>query len=319
MRYYSAEQVADSLTWPRLLSALRAGFREGGTQPPRHHHRVTVAGEPDGVLLLMPAWTEGGHLGLKMATAFPGNPARGLDTIQATYVLASSRTGVPLATLDGGELTARRTAAASALASTFLSRPDASRLLVVGTGRLAPLVALAHKSVRPIGEVVIWGRDPAKAGSVRRELERQGLPATVSESLEASVREADIVSCVTSATEPLVQGQWLRAGAHLDLIGSYTEAMREADGDAVARSRVFVDSREAALDESGELLHALREGLLRREDVQGDLFELCRGEVVGRATEGEITLFKSVGLALEDLQAAIAVHEAQADSGPEVG
>lgn len=316
MRTISRRQIAEALTWERWLAALRRGFLEGsrGTcvMPERHHHTVEVPGGEAATLLLMPAWTPGRYLGVKMASVCPGNPSRGLDTIQATYLLTSADSGEALASLDGGELTARRTAAASALAAGFLAREDARRLLVVGTGRLAPLVAFAHASVRPIDQVEVWGRDARKAAAVCEELQRSGLTASVSEQLEGSVRQADVVSCVTSAKAPLVLGQWLRPGTHLDLVGSFTREMREADDDAVSRSRVFVDSHEAALAESGELLHALDTGTFAAGDVVADLFDLCSEANPGRQSPADITLFKSVGVALEDLFAAAALYEAMA-------
>lgn len=307
MKHYDAEDVRRGLPWTALIDALEAGFRAGCTMPVRHHHEVEAPGEDPGILLLMPAWTEGSYLGLKMATLFPGNADRGLETIQATYLLCSATTGKPLATFDGGEITARRTAAASALASRFLSREDAVRLTVVGTGRLAPLLAQAHAAVRPIDEIEIWGRDPAKAAAACERLEEAGHRARVCDSLEASVRRADIVSCATSSGTPLVHGEWLAPGAHLDLVGSFQRSMREADDAAVADCRVFVDSREAALVESGELLHALDSGVFTESDIAADLFELSAG-ASGRRSPDERTLFKSVGVALEDLAAACLVH-----------
>ncbi len=311
MKHFDRDAVAAALPWHELVAALRAGFSRGCTMPVRHHHEVEVPGGKDGILLLMPAWSPGGYLGLKMASAFPGNPASGLDTIQATYVLARATTGEPVASFDGGEITARRTTAASALASSYLAPAGAKRLLVVGTGRLAPLAAEAQASVRPIRHIEIWGRDEAKAAAVC-ETVREALPdadVEVCANLEASVAQADVTSCVTSSGSPLVRGAWRKPGSHLDLVGSFRREMREADDEAVAESSVFVDEREGALSESGELLHAIDSGAFRPADIRADLAQLCRQEHPGRTDAAERTLFKSVGVALEDLVAAVAVFE----------
>lgn len=306
--FVDAAAVRAATPWPDLVAALRDAFRQGCVLPPRHHHAFAVPGERDGTLLLMPAWRTGGTLGVKVVNIVPGNDARGLPAVSAVYLLFSARTGQPLALLDGAELTARRTAAASALAAGFLARADAARLLVVGTGRLAPELAAAHVSVRPVREVAVWGRSGGKAEELAARLGRElGLEVRATADLEAAVRAADIVSTATTSLEPLVRGAWLKEGAHLDLVGGFTPAMREADDEAVRRARVWVDTLEGALAEAGDIVQPLRSGVLAREAVIGDLFGLCRGEVVGRENPAEITMFKSVGTALEDLAAATLV------------
>jgi alanine dehydrogenase len=161
---------------------------------------------------------------------------------------------------------------------------------------------------RPIRKVCIYNRSPEKAAALARELKADGLEASAITDLEAAVRQADIVSCVTTSTKPIVRAEWLKSGAHVDLAGAFKPTMREADGDVVARARVFVDTREGALSEAGDLLQARDEGKFDFANVQGDLFDLCRGTVKGRKTPGEITLFKSCGTALEDLAAAVMVY-----------
>jgi ornithine cyclodeaminase len=284
-----------------LLECLRDAFREGGEAPLRHHHAVPAPGGA-GTLLLMPAWQPGRALGVKVATVFPGNASRGLSAVQASYLLLDPETGRPCALMDGAVLTRRRTAAASALAATYLARPDSVSLLMVGTGSLAPHLVAAHAAARPIREVRVWGRSPDKAAALAARLDRAGLGVAVVEDLESGVRSADIVSCATLSAEPLVRGAWLRPGTHLDLVGGFTPAMREADDEAVRRSRVFVDT-PAALQEAGDIVQPMQSGVLRAEDV-ADLFDLVRGRRPGRQGDGEITLFKSVGAALEDLAAA---------------
>jgi ornithine cyclodeaminase/alanine dehydrogenase-like protein (mu-crystallin family) len=255
-------------------------------------------------VLLMPAWQPGRRFGVKTITIFPGNGARGLPGLHAVYLLFDASTGVPLAMLDGSELTNRRTAAAAALAAGFLAREDARHLLVVGSGRVAALLPEAMRSVRPgLDRVTVWNHRPGGAAALVAQLRTQGVNAEAATDLEAAVRAADIVSCATLATTPLVHGDWLAPGAHLDLIGSFTPTMREADGNCMSRGRVFVDTDEA-LAKSGDLLGAIAEGCFDAARLQGTLAQLCRGEHPGRQSAGEITVFKAVGSALEDLAAA---------------
>ena len=223
--------------------------------------------------------------------------------MHGTYLLLDAATGMPVALLDGTALTLRRTAAASALAAGFLARPDSAVHLMVGTGALAPHLAAAHRAVRPIRETRIWGRDPKKAAALAARLANSGIAAAPVSGLEEAVAAADIITCATLAREPLIRGAWLRPGTHLDLVGGYTPDMREADDEAISRARVYIDT-DAALREAGDIVQPLRSGHLARERIVGDLFDLVRGICPGRRDPAEITLFKSVGSALEDLAAA---------------
>lgn len=229
MKHFDSTATREPLDFARLVPALRAAFAAEAQVPPRHVHAIETAGAGKGTVLIMPAWSDAGFLGIKTINIFPGNSARGLPGLHATYVLYDARTGVPLAMMDGNELTARRTAAASALGASFLARADARRLLVLGTGRVARLLPAAHASVRPIGEVLVWNHRPEGAQALAAQWRAEGFNAQAATGLEAAVRQADIVSCATLATAPLVRGEWLAPGSHLDLIGSFTPAMREAD------------------------------------------------------------------------------------------
>jgi ornithine cyclodeaminase len=220
------------------------------------------------------------------------------------YALFSGVDGSPIAILDGTELTRRRTAAASALAARFLARPEASRLLMVGTGALAPHIIDTYTSARPITSVRVWGRNLRRAQVVADGFADRAIDIQAVDELEAGVRWADIISCATLACAPLVRGTWLRPGQYLDLIGSFTPAMREVDDEALVRSRIYVDTREGALAESGELVQAIAGGVITAADIHGDLAALTRGTASGRTSTDEITLFKSVGCAIEDLAAA---------------
>jgi len=316
MRIIGADEVDAALDFPDLVENLRAAFRAGAVQPVRHHHTVE---RPDGAattLLLMPAWTDfiaagtsdGGFMGVKVVTVSPDNNAIGKPAVMGVYLLLDGRTGEPLALIDGQRLTQWRTAAASALAASYLARDDAAKLLVVGAGALAPFLAKAHASIRPIREVRIWNRTPANAEEVAERLRRDDLDVAVADDLEEALGWADIVSCATISTEPLVRGAALRPGTHVDLVGGFTPSMREADDESIARARVFVDTRAGATKEAGDIVQPLASGVLTASDVIADLHELARGEKLGRTASDEITLFKSVGAALEDLAAGIAVY-----------
>lgn len=301
MKVVTEAELAAVLDDRSLVEHLRTAFRRGAEAPLRSRHAVPAPGG-EASLLLMPAWQPGRALGVKVVTVFPGNASRGLSAVQAAYLLLDAETGQPLALMEGAMLTRRRTAAASALAADYLARRPSSTLVMIGTGSLAPHLIAAHAAVRPIREVRIWGRSAEKARALAAPLDRPGLRVQAAPDLEAAVRGAAIVSCATLAETPLLQGAWLRPGTHVDLVGGFTPAMREADDEAVRRARVFVDT-PAALAEAGDVVQPMASGILRKEDV-ADLFDLTRGAHPGRESDAEITLFKSVGAALEDLAAA---------------
>jgi alanine dehydrogenase len=278
VKVLSAADVARAAPYRELVEALREGFRSAVTTPVRHHHETS----PTTTLLLMPAWSKE-WTGIKVVTFKSDNAAQGLPTIHGSYLLIDNKTGAALTTMDGTELTRRRTAAASALAADYLARPDASVLI--------------H----------ICNRTSSKADSTAAELRADGFAAHVSE-MEVAVRQSDIVCGITSSTEPLIRGAWIRPGTHIDLAGAFKPTMRETDGDAVAKASVYVDTYEGAKAEAGDLLRAEAEGKFSFKSVKGDLAELCGGKVRGRQNGQEVTLFKSCGTALEDLAAAILVH-----------
>jgi alanine dehydrogenase len=304
MKFISAEELASKAPYRDIVEALREGFRSPVTTPVRHHHETNHAT----TLLLMPAWSAR-WTGLKTVTVKTDNAAKNLPTVQANYLLIDNETGTPVVAMDGTELTRRRTAAASALAADYLARVDASTLVIVGSGALAPHFLHAHASVRPIRKVIVCARSPEKTGGLAKILESLGYEGHVTSDIESAVREADIVSCVTSSTVPLVKGAWLKPGTHVDLAGAFKPTMRETDAEVVARASVFVDTYDGALAEAGDLLQARDEGKFDFKNVKADLAELCSGKSRGRQSGKEITLFKSCGTALEDLATAVMVHE----------
>jgi ornithine cyclodeaminase len=304
MRFLSADEIDAALDFPALIDALASAFRGGLSAPPRHHHVVPVEGGPDATHLLMPAWGQG-MLGVKIVNVFPGNGARGLPAVQGVYVLQNGKTGETLAVLDGTRLTLWRTAAASALAARHLARADARRLTLVGAGALAPFLARAHASVRPIRDIVVWNHRPEGARTLAARLADAGFHATAEEDLERAVAQADVISAATLSTAPLIRGAWLKAGQHVDLVGAFNMTMREADDLALQRARVFVDT-PAALSEGGDVAQAIRARALAKSAVVADLAALANG-APGRGSDDEITLFKSVGASIEDLAAAALV------------
>ncbi|WP_181707963.1 ornithine cyclodeaminase family protein [Chthonobacter rhizosphaerae] len=318
MRIYTAAEVAAALPPDALVDTLRAAFRSRIETPLRHHHTIDRGADAAATLLLMPAWHRegrGGYIGTKLVSVFPDNGRRGLPAVNGVYVLMAGDTGEPLAVLDGKEITVRRTAAASALAADYLARRDARHLLMIGAGAMAPHLVAAHAAVRPIDTVTVWARDRAKA-----EAFAAGIPAVlrdrtvavhIADDIDDAVGAADIVSAATLSETPLVRGARLRPGTHVDLVGGFTPTMREADDTAVVRSSVFVDTRAGACHEAGDIVQPLRDGVLTDAAIRADLFDLCAGRHGGRADDGEITLFKSVGTALEDLAAAVHVLEAR--------
>lgn len=303
MKIISEARTTESLPFDRLIPALEAMFATGCSVPLRHSHVIGTEECGTGTLLLMPAWQDGKHLGVKTVSIYPDNQRRGLPGLHSVFILYDAATGAPLALLDGNVITSRRTAAASALAAKFLSRPNSKSLLVVGAGRVASLVPEAFRAVRAIEEVKVWDINAGLAESLVERLSRAGFYAQVASDLEAAVAGADIVSCATLSTAPLIHGTWLKPGTHLDLIGGFTPVMRESDDECLRISTVFVDTEEATM-KAGDILAPITSGMFSKSSIVADLAALCCGNHPGRKMDAEITLFKAVGTALEDLAAA---------------
>lgn len=308
MRLVAAGDVDVALPWPLLIAELRRAFAGGVASPPRHRHDIADGKAPLATLLLMPAWTDA-LIGVKSVTIHPGNAAMGLPAVPGAYLLSRTATGEVLAAIDAHALTSRRTAGVAALGADLLARHAASRLLIVGAGAIAALLPGAMASVRPIEDIAVWSRRRESAESLCAELRGQGHRAVIADSLEAAAREADIVSCATLSTEPLIEGSWLAPGSHLDLIGSFRPDMRECDTACFAGSQLFVDTH-GAFAESGELMAAQARGVLGPEHLTGTLAGLCAGMVVRDPDPLRRTVFKSVGTAVADFAAAVAVWQA---------
>lgn len=302
--FYAPSEVAALLPWPALIEAIeRTVVEAGATAPERTVHQVPVTDGADASLLLKPGWVVGDVIAVKAVTFFPDNGAHGIPTVNAGVLLFDGQNGTLLGACDGNELTTRRTAAASAVAAKRLARPDATRLLIVGTGALSPMAVQAHAAVRNFEAIEVWGRSRDKAAAVVTMLADEGISATAAPDLDEAVAAADVISCVTGATEPLVKGALLQEGAHVDLIGAFTPTMRESDDDVIRRANVWVDTRSDGVL-AGDLAVPLAAGLLTTDDIRGDLHDLISGASPGRSTATEITMFKSAGMALEDVAAA---------------
>jgi ornithine cyclodeaminase len=318
MRVLGAAEIRALAPMPRLIEALREAFRD----PPGSAVRQVApipGGRGDRLLLYMPAFDRAGGGAIKLVTSFPDNGGKGLPTIQAALVVFSE-TGTPVAVLDGAMVTRLRTGAASALASSYLSRTDSEHLVVVGTGALAPYMALGHCAARPIRRVTVAGRHEERARETAAEIRSLvggEVEVSSTSSLDKVAPIADIISCATSSAQPVLAGKWLRPGVFVDLVGGFSPNRREADDDAVVRSRLFVDTFEGALAEAGDLLQPLERGLIGRDRIEGELADLVSGRATGRQGADEIILFKSVGTAIEDLCAAKLIVAAAGQQGPE--
>lgn len=308
MRVIDQAAIDAALAFPRLVEAIDEILRADVVVPVRHHHPVA---RPDGeaMCLIMPAWhgAVNGYLGVKIVNVFPGNAARGLPSVMGAYVLMNGDTGAPLALMDGTRLTLWRTAATSALAARYLSRPEASTHLMVGAGALSPFFLKAMRAVRPITRSIIWNKTRANAEAVAAALAAEGVVVEVADDLETAVRSADIISTATLSKAPLVQGAWLKPGAHLDLVGAFTPAMRETDDECVLRARLFVDTRGGALKEGGDLVQPIAAGIVSPDQVEADLPELARGAAIRPRQPEDITLYKSTGGAMFDLATAMQI------------
>lgn len=298
--------IEENTHFPELIAELRQVFSSKKTiVPMRHHHDFpNPTTGADTTLLLMPAWNPSEDAGVKIVTVSPENAQFDLPSIQGTYIYLDATKGTIKAVLEAKKLTVKRTAATSALAASYLSREDASSLLMIGTGALSINLIKAHASIRPITEVYLWGRNFDKAKALSKTLENEKFTVTPIQTIEEKIGDVAIISCATLSKVPLVLGKYLRPGQHIDLVGAYKRDMREADNETIAKSSIFIDTYQGGLKESGDIVIPLQEGVIQESDIKADLFELCATTKKGRISKEEITVFKSVGHALEDLAAA---------------
>lgn len=320
MQFFDAERVHTLLDYPGLIDALGKA----------HHHDVDVV--PSAMMeqpadsgdsawfLALPAWQKDKAIGAKLITVFPDNEnnGSGLPSVQGVYVMFEGVNGEPAAVIDGTALTLRKTAADSALGTQLLANQDPQTMLMVGAGALGPHLIMAHTCARPsIKNVLVWNRTPARAERLSETLNIDGVTITAVEDIEAAARDADLISCATMATAPLIQGRWLKDGAHLDLVGSYREDMHECDELTMVRGSVFTDSPWSAVNDCGEITSALRSGALALEDIKGDHFSLMRGDAAGRQSTSEITIFENGGGGHLDLMVAQYLNKLGQDTKPQ--
>lgn len=273
--------------------------------PQRHHHDFpNPEANTDSTLLIMPAWNPSKSAGVKIVTVSPENGRLDLPSINGTYLYLDAANGTLKALLEAKNLTTKRTAATSALASSFLSNKNASSLLMIGTGALSIDLIKAHASVRPLEKIYVWGRDFVKATHICEQLKNETFSCTPIKSIQEKISSVAIISCATLSKTPLILGHLLKPGQHIDLVGAYKNDMREADDQTIIKASVFLDTFQGGVKGSGDIVIPIQNGILKEKDIKADLFELCSTKKKGRTSVDEITVFKSVGHALEDLTAA---------------
>jgi len=296
--YVRAKDVEHLLDWNNLADALLAGHR----MPPAEISDQFLHRGGD-TLLSRAAWIDGVGVAVKSVTVMPDNATQGLPSVHGAMVLFEDKTGQVEAVIDSALVTKWKTAGDSVLGARLLARPDSKRLLIVGAGTVAASLIEAYRAVFPNIDISVWNRTKAKA---------EGLGVPVADDLEAAVRAADIISCATMATDPIIKGEWLQDGQHLDLIGAFKADMREADDLAMQRAKVFVDSRATTVEHIGELMIPIASGAISARDVQGDLYDLVHGR--GRMSDDDITLFKNGGGAHLDLMTGQVILKAWRDA-----
>jgi 1-pyrroline-2-carboxylate reductase [NAD(P)H] len=304
MKIISAEEVHDALSYPAMIDALQEGFSSQFNMPPRQVFLLDDKDDNHDAFALLPSWNDS-LIAVKAFPYFPDN-ADPYKSLYSKILIFDRAHGEPLALVDGTSVTFFRTAGISGLATRFLAREDSETLLLLGTGNLATYIIRANVSVRPIKKVLIWGRTRAKAEAVAEKMNGQldGVACSAVSDLEAACGEADIIVSATGSHEPLVLGDWVQPGTHTDFIGNHHATKRECDTALVVKSKVYADSYVNCFKEAGEVLVPISEGVFSKDDVVGELTEMCAGAVPLRESEDEITLFKSIGMAYSDLVGA---------------
>lgn len=302
MQILDVKAVRQALPYPALVTALAEAFRAGGQVPERMHFNIPRTGGQDMTMIFMPAWSSSGNVGVKLVTVAPDNRARDLPSICATYLLLDGETGRPLLMIDGTELTARRTAAVSALAAQHLAPPSSRTHLIMGAGAVAACVARSHRILGTIDRTMVWARNGVRAAALCAELNSEGLCAEAVDDLERAISESDIISTATLASEPILFGRHLKEEVHLDLIGAYLPHMREADDAALQGAIIYADNPEGALKESGEIAIPLAANIIPAAALVGGLTDILQ-QPHWQRPRGK-TIFKSVGTAISDFAAA---------------
>lgn len=304
MKIISAEEVCAALSYPALVDALQDAYSKEFNMPPRKVF-LLEEGVSNDAFALLPSWNDT-LIGVKAFTYFPENPKPKYASLYSRILLFDRKHGEPLALVDGTSVTFWRTAGISGLASRLLSRENSETLLLLGTGNLSTYIIRAQASVRSLKHVMVWGRTPANAEKVVNQMSEElaDIKFSVVTNLQEACGEADIVVSATGSHEPLVKGNWIKEGTHTDFIGNHHATKRECDTALVVKSKVYADSRDNCFREAGEILVPISEGAFKKEDVVAQLTEMCAEKAPLRENDQEITLFKSIGMALSDLVGA---------------
>ena len=309
MDYFDSSDVKNALPYPQLIEALTRGLQLPIEVPSRSYFAPNA---DVSCVLIMPAWKAKEVFGVKIVSVWPSNKDIGSPTVSAVYVLLSCENGMPLAVIDGTELTLRRTAAAAALAGKILARKNSQTLAILGTGALCVPMVQAHASVHPFKNILIWGRQKIKALAAVAELKTLGIESDYSEDLEETLNQADVVAAATTATEPFILSKWLKPGTHLGLIGAFTTQMAEAEPALMNKAQVYADNRAAVLEKGGEIYQAIQQGIIWPSSIEGELAELASEPFRSwRKNDQVMTVFKSVGFASLDLIAAELVYQSK--------
>jgi ornithine cyclodeaminase/alanine dehydrogenase-like protein (mu-crystallin family) len=312
MRFIDQDEVRERLTYELCIPLVRQAMIAFSRGETRQHLRSILPLSEGRVLGIMPgALGEHAMFGAKLISVFAGNFAKGIQSHQGVVVLFDGESGAPVCIAHAGEITAIRTAAASAVATDALARPDAARMAILGYGEQAHTHAQAISKVRKLEAITVWGRDPARAKAFAKSVEAElGLPVFVASSVRQAVTGVDIVTTVTNAREPILEGAWLAPGTHLNLVGSSGAGPTEVDHEVVVRSRFIADSREGVLAQGAEFLRAKAAGLVDDSHVVGEIGQVLAGDLEGRQSPDQITAYKSLGHVVQDLAAAKALYEA---------
>ena len=303
MKVISAEEVHSALSYPELVDSLQEAYGGKYSMPPRQVFLLDENTNNDAFAVLS-SWNDQ-FIGVKAFTYFP-EAAAPYKSLYSKILLFNRDHGEPLALVDGTTVTFWRTAGISGLATRLLSREDSETMLLLGTGNLAPYIIRANLSVRPLKKVMVWGRNLAKAEAVVETMQKEfsNVEFSAIEDRQTACSEADIVVAATGSHEPIVLGEWIKPGTHTDFIGNHHADKRECDTDLITKARVYADSRVNAFKEAGEILVPIKEGVFAKEGIVAELSEMCRGDAVLRENEEEVTLFKSIGMAMSDLVGA---------------
>ncbi|MDO8913685.1 MAG: ornithine cyclodeaminase family protein [Phenylobacterium sp.] len=303
MRLIDEDEVRERLTYEVCIPIVRAAMIALSSGETRQHLRSIIPLAEGRMFGIMPgALGERAVFGAKLISIFPANFAQGKPSHQGVVILFDPETGAPVCVAHAGEVTAIRTAAASAVATDALARPEATRLAILGYGEQAQTHLRALRHVRPISHVTVWGRSPDRGGAFAARMAAEtGLPVVAADDVQSAVAQADIICTVSGADEPILKGAWVRPGTHLNLVGSSRAGPAEVDDDLVAASRFIADSREGVLAQGAEFLRAKASGRVGDDHVVGEIGQVLSGAIPGRQSADQITAYKSLGHIVQDL------------------